>query len=345
MRLLILFVVLCLAGCAGPRVIETRPYKAPAGVVHEAGFLVPEGRGAPSLYLQSWLPAGQAPAALVLYVPANIEHGGLIGPVAEALAQAGYGVYAVDLRGLGRSARNGDFWFVRDHDEYVQDIAVAVAEMRARHPGMAVHGAGESLGAALLLRGDIAGLLRFDSLVLADTAFQPNPGLGVLPLPDFMARFLVWSGGQAGRIIPSAPSVPARFSINAVSCSAITRGELLHDPYVVKGWLPAKFITTLADTQSVLGSGLEQVRTPILAIHGGKDGVVPVKSSREIVRRVASTEKLLLVIPDGCHTTMIEEGTRGHVVRMLKEWLVRRGAVPGVSLPTGSVHNGASPTP
>lgn len=325
MRLALLLVLCaCLAGCASHRDIEPIPYKAPAGVAHAHEWLGGRSAG-PDLYLQSWLPAAGAPRALVLYVPANVEHGGLIAPLAESLARAGYGVYAADLRGLGRSIRDGDFHFVRDHDDYVQDIADTAAVVRARHPGLALHGAGESLGAALLLRADIQNTVRFDSLVLADTAFQPNPGLGVLPLPDFMARFMVWSGAQVGRAVPFMPSVPARFSINAVSCSKNTRGNLLRDPYVVKGWLPAAFITTLADTQRVLDGGLEKVTTPMMVIHGSKDGVIPVKSSREIIRRVASTDKLMFVIPDGCHATMIEEGTQPHVARMMGEWLGKRG--------------------
>lgn len=196
--------------------------------------------------------------------------------------------------------------------------------LRARYPGLAIHGAGESLGAAVLLRGEIKGTIAVDGLLLTDPAYRPNPR--VLHLPDFMARFLVWSGAKWGSVLPQLPTVPSNFSINAVACSKKTRGDLLRDPWVDHDWLPASYVTALYDTQRVLDKGLEKVHSPLLVMHGEKDGVVPVKSSREIVRRAVSTDKLLFVIPGACHAGMIEENSQPHVIRIMREWLDKRSA-------------------
>src|SRR5437870_1136507 len=62
------------------------------------------GRGGKRLFWQSWLPTGgQDPHAVVVISHGVAEHGGRYRYVVEKLLPEGFGVYAIDHRGHGRS--------------------------------------------------------------------------------------------------------------------------------------------------------------------------------------------------------------------------------------------------
>lgn len=316
--------LLCLAATllGGCTTLKPVPYKAPEGISYH-DEVEPDGQGL-ELYGRFWLPpSGQAPRALVLIVHGTAEHGGLYAPVAEALAGHGYGVYAVDLQGWGRSQGLGARGYVKSHDDYVGDVRSTLNDLRRQYPGVPVFGVGESLGGTVLLRGEVEGGLNFQGLILSDPGYKPNPGLGGLRGPGFLAGLALFAGGIFGDILPNWPTIPVDPALHVAICSPKTRERFLEDPDVAHNWLPAAYISTLHDSEVLLEKNLDDLTTPLLIIHGEKDGLIPLASSQEIIRRAHTRDKSLYVIPGGCHASLVEERSWPLALTRMTAWLDR----------------------
>ena len=109
------------------------------------------------LHLQAWLPAGPdhraspaEPAAVIALVHGYGDHGGRHTWFGEDMAARGYAVYAYDLRGHGQSS--GTRGQVERFDDYLDDTAVFLDEVRRRQPGKPVVLLGHSLGGLICAR-------------------------------------------------------------------------------------------------------------------------------------------------------------------------------------------------
>jgi len=99
--------------------------------------------GGLKIFVRSLRPAGQA-RGVVAIVPGFNSHSGYYGWVAEQFAAQGLAVYAVDLRGRGKS--DGERFYVQQFADYVSDAADLVKLAKAREPGLTVFLLGHSAG-------------------------------------------------------------------------------------------------------------------------------------------------------------------------------------------------------
>src|SRR3989338_2702184 len=112
------------------------------------------------LYEQAWLPDKEEKAAVVV-VHGYAEHSGRYGRVAGYLNQAGYAVYAFDLRGHGRS--EGRRAYAESFDEYLDDVGIFLGRVKSEEAKKPVFLLGHSLGGtiaalfAITRRPDIKG--------------------------------------------------------------------------------------------------------------------------------------------------------------------------------------------
>ena len=120
-----------------------------------------------------WLPEGDA-AAVVVVVHGFLEHSGRHADVAAELNRHGYAVYAVDLRGHGKS--EGDPVFVKSFLEHLRDVELFLAHVRAREPDRPVFLVGFSMG------GTIAASLAARGLASGAVLLTPAAPAGVLAL-------------------------------------------------------------------------------------------------------------------------------------------------------------------
>lgn len=107
-----------------------------------------KGRRNLRIYIQSWLP--ERVRASVVIVHGLGEHGGRYAHVAKALVDAGCAVYALDLRGHGRS--EGSRAMIDRFSHAVEDINQLVEKVRKRYSGKPQFLLGHSMGGALSLR-------------------------------------------------------------------------------------------------------------------------------------------------------------------------------------------------
>src|SRR6267378_5283888 len=95
-----------------------------------------EGVGGLKIFTRTWRPETK-PRAVVAIVPGFNAHSGQYGWVANQLVAGGFAVYALDLRGRGRS--EGERFYVEKFADYVSDVGTLVALAKTREPGLAVY--------------------------------------------------------------------------------------------------------------------------------------------------------------------------------------------------------------
>lgn len=159
----------------------------------------------------AWHAAERSDAPILLIAPALGTPAGVYRRLAEQFAAAGVHTGVLELRGVGRSpvrARRGVDWGYADLVD--GEIAHAIALLRERHPGSAIHALGHSLGGhALLLhqarRPDQA--LASLTLVASGTPYWRNyRGIGKL-----MVRLLGGAADISSRVCGYYPGDWLRF--------------------------------------------------------------------------------------------------------------------------------------
>src|SRR5689334_17975651 len=101
------------------------------------------GEGGLKIWLRSWRSEG-APRAAVVLVHGFNSHGGYYVWVAEQLLKQGLSVYALDLRGRGKS--DGERYYVAKFADYVSDVAAAVDLAKSREGNVPFFMLGHSAG-------------------------------------------------------------------------------------------------------------------------------------------------------------------------------------------------------
>ena len=111
-----------------------------ANTLREESFA---GGGGFQIFVRSWRPE-TAVSGVVVIVPGFNSHGGYYGWTAEQLMAKGLAVFALDLRGRGKS--DGERFYVDKFSDYTSDVASLLEIVREREPGLPVFLLGHSAG-------------------------------------------------------------------------------------------------------------------------------------------------------------------------------------------------------
>ncbi len=87
-----------------------------------------------TIFVRSWVPP--VPRAVLVICHGVNSHGGQYAWAGQQFAGAAFSVFALDLRGRGKSS--GLRYYVDDVADYVDDLAAVIALAKARHPGLPV---------------------------------------------------------------------------------------------------------------------------------------------------------------------------------------------------------------
>ena len=107
-----------------------------------------QGVGGLDLYYQSWHPEGKVRAILVI-VHGLGAHSDRFSNVIQHLIPKQYAVYALDLRGHGRSP--GQRGYINAWSEFREDLAAFLQLIQTQNPGCPIFLLGHSLGGMIVL--------------------------------------------------------------------------------------------------------------------------------------------------------------------------------------------------
>lgn len=270
-----------------------------------------EGAG-PDLHLETLAVGRGAPT--VIFMPGTNAYALLYAELLAALADRGFNVVGFDPRGHGLSqGRRGSYTI----PDLVEDMDRVVNHAR-RQFGDPVVVAGSSQGgitAFYFAAGPhpVAGALCHNAADLRDPR-----SLRLTRIPVGVSRRLAPLLRAVARLFPELPIPMAAYldlAKEPVSGLGSARDVLHRDPALV----PFVRLRTLASLSSApLPRPVEQIRVPILFLHGGDDTIFPEALIRDLHARVGGPSRLAFY-PGLPHYLIVD-----HVERILEDvvaWL------------------------
>jgi alpha-beta hydrolase superfamily lysophospholipase len=277
--------------------------------MHREGSLTaPDGL---TLHWQAWLPDGEGIAAVAL-VHGGAEHGGRYGRLVSHLVGRGHEVYALDLRGHGRSeGRRGSLGRFSD---YLGDLDALLALMSAQGAASSTFLIGYSLGGLVCATCALDHQHEVAGLIMAAPAL--GVGAGVSPL-----QFRI-----AGLLAAVAPRMPLfRLDPDSMMQDPAVRAAYRADPLVMHGRFDAGLIYQLVVAMRALPDRAGELTLPLLVMHGADDVTADPRRSRELVASAGSADRTLRLYERMRHDIFNEPGHE-QVCADVSSWLQSRVA-------------------
>ncbi|HYC55717.1 MAG TPA: alpha/beta hydrolase [Candidatus Binatia bacterium] len=257
--------------------------------------------GVPIVY-RVWTPQGPA-RALVVLVHGMGEHSGRYDHVGRFLADHGMVVWALDLRGHGRSG--GQLGTVERFEDFLDDLAAFHARAAAAHAGLPVVLLGHSMGGLVVTAYLMDRPLRPDFVILS--------GPALVPILD-----------------PGDKSIdPTRLSKDPQAWQAY-----LDDPLVLRERVQEGMLVALAYGLLQIVGRAAELDLPMLLIHGDDDRLCSAEGACDFLRASSITDLTEHIYAGGRHE-MFNEINRDEVMARMWAWLDAR--LPRPSVETASV--------
>jgi alpha-beta hydrolase superfamily lysophospholipase len=228
----------------------------------------------------------------------------------DALADAGFDVFALDMRGYGATPRDGTGWLTPDRA--VADVSGVLAWMQQRMP------------AAQRLPLYLFGLSR-GAMVAAMTAQQRPESLAGVVLLGFGFDPDVQSpptprGARPERLANTADAAASDFitrdAYTPATVSTFVRVALRADPVLVD-W---------RDDSQFNAFRPAQMQVPALLVHGANDPQAPMSIETKLFTRFGTPDRWWVILPGADHAAHLEKSSV-ELVRAIASF-ARRHEVP-----------------
>ena len=310
---MMLVMLLVLAGCASPQLLETGPANGIAEL-RDNHFTARDGE---RLAVSRW-PARQ-PTAVFVAVHGFNEYAETFRLPGPWFAEHGVSVIAYDQRGFGRTApsRRGRW---AGGDVMARDLVDFVAGVKAANPGLPVYVIGTSMGGAVTMHA------------AANHGLDANGVLLVAPA--------IWGWQSMNPILKSALWVTA----HTVPDSSATGSQLKIWPSDNIEWLRAysrdsynikqsRFDTLygLVSLMDEAAAAAPRLKLPVLYLYGEKDQVVPDAPTRKVIATLPQPSEVR-IYPEGYHM-LLHDNQRLKVYRDIMAWINSAPEAMPVSAP------------
>ncbi len=256
------------------------------------------------LFFRSWRPSGDSKGTIVI-VPGFNAHSGYYPWVADRFTSMRLAVYAIDLRGRGKS--EGDRFFVESFDDYVLDVDALMTLVKEKEGAKPVIMLGHSAG------GVVACLYTLDhpsELVgLISESFAHE-----LPAPDFVLS--VFKG--LGSIAPHFPLLHLKnekFSRDPEVVAAMNLDALIGNEKQ-----PTQTMAALVRADERLKEEFRLITTPVLILHGTADENTRSSGSQRFFDTVGSHDKTLKLYEGGYHD-LLNDIDKETVMTDIERWI------------------------
>ena len=240
--------------------------------------------------------------ANVVIVHGIAEHLHRYDYVVSKLNEAGYNVFRYDQRGHGRT--QGKKGYVKSLEILLEDLQDIINYAREKK-NLKVFVLGHSLGGGITniyasTIGDIDGYI--SSGAATDVMKQLNL-LKIIPY-----QLLRW----------------VRIKNNIAKDSLATIKEVeedyLNDPYVLKSYKIGVLGEVIMKGSKILKKNYDNIKMPVLIMHGKLDPTVPQEFSVNLYQKVASTDKELVIWEESLHE-IYNDLEKDKVINKTIEWL------------------------
>jgi acylglycerol lipase len=259
------------------------------------------------ILVRSWRPTAAPKAVLVICHGVN-SHSGQYLWAGEQFMERGLAVYALDLRGRGRS--DGERFYVESVDEYVADLAMVIRVAKQRHAGLPVYLLGHSAGGVVSCTYTLDNQAELAGLICESFAFQvfaPNVALAI-------------SKGVS-HLLPHAPVLHLKnedFSRDPAVVAALNA-----DPLTPNETQPSATVAALVRADERLDRAFPQITLPVLIMHGTADKATRPSGSQRFFDTAGSADKTLKLYEGHFHDLLADFG-KEQVVADIWTWIETR---------------------
>jgi acylglycerol lipase len=260
-----------------------------------------------NIFYRAWRP-DSAPRAVVVIVHGFNSHSGQYLWVADQLVANGLAVYALDLRGRGKS--DGERFYVEKFADYVSDVAAFVKLAKQREPGRPVFLLGHSAGGVVSCIYTLENQAELAGVVCESFAFE-------VPAPDFAIAALK----GLSHIAPYAHVLALKnedFSRDQAVVKAMNE-----DPLIAHETQPTKTVAEMARADERLKKEFPLITLPLFIIHGTMDKATKPSGSQLFYDTAGSKDKTLKFYEGHFHDLLNDLG-KDEVMSDIKAWIDAR---------------------
>lgn len=266
-----------------------------------------EGVGGLKIFTRSWQPEGN-PRGMVVIVHGFNSHSGQYFWVAEQFTKNGLAVYALDLRGRGRS--EGERYYVEKIEDYTDDVNTLVQQAKSENPDVPIFMLGHSAGGvtACIYTLDHPGEL--DGLICESFAYD-------LPVPHIVLSFL-----------KGLSYITPHTHVYALPNKDFSRDpkvvEEMDNDILIKGESqPAQTGKVMIDASKRLAEEFPNITLPVLILHGTDDKATNPKGSQQFYEQAGSTDKTLKLY-EGHYHDLLNDIDKELVMADIQSWIDER---------------------
>ena len=266
-----------------------------------------QGVGGLNIFTRSWQPYGK-PRGVVVIVHGFNSHSGQYLWAAEQFAANDLAVYALDLRGRGRS--EGERFYVEKIEDYTDDVETLVSQAKSDNPGLPIYLLGHSAGGVTACVYTLDHQTEIDGLICESFAYE-------LPVPDIALTFLK----GLSYITPHTHV----FSLNNKDFSrdaAVV--ESMNEDILIKGESqPAQTAKVLINAAHRLTEEFPNITLPVLILHGTEDKATKPSGSQHFYEQAGSTDKTLKLYEGHFHD-LLNDTDKEIVMADIQSWIDER---------------------
>lgn len=266
-----------------------------------------QGAGGLKIFFRSLRPQGKPRAVVVICHGVN-SHSGQYAWSAEQLAKAGYAVYALDLRGRGKS--EGERYYVENVADYVSDVAGTIKIAKSRDPGLPVFLLGHSAGGVVSSVYTLENQSELTGFICESFAFQvPAPGFALAAIKGL------------SHIAPRLPVLKLKNEDFSRDPKAV---EALNSDTLIMGEVqPAITVAALVRADERLREEFPRITLPVLIMHGTADKATVCEGSQFFYDTAGSKDKTLKLYKEHFHDLLNDVGKEG-VMADITGWIDKR---------------------
>lgn len=266
-----------------------------------------QGTGGVQIFVRSWAPASKPRGVVVICHGVN-SHSGQYLWVAEQLVTSGLAVYALDLRGRGKS--DGARFYVENIADYVSDVAATVQLAKSRDQGLPVFLLGHSAGGVVSCTYTLERQVELAGLICESFAFK-------VPAPDFALAIIK----LLSRIAPRLRVLKLKnkdFSRDPAVVQAMNS-----DPLIANEVQSTATVAALVRADERLEKEFPLIKIPVFVLHGTADKATVPSGSQFLYDTVGSTDKTLKLYEGHYHDLLNDIG-KETVIADISTWIGKR---------------------
>ena len=242
---------------------------------------------------------------MVVIVPGFNSHSAYYAWAAEQFVAAKLAVYALDLRGRGKS--DGERFFVESFDDYVTDVTTFAALAKSRERGVPTFMLGHSAGGVISCLYAIDHQTELTGLICESFAHQ-------LPAPDFALAVLK----GLSHVAPHAHVLHLKNETFSRDPQVVATMDA--DPLIAHETQPTQTVAAMVRADERLKKEFPRITLPVLILHGTRDEDAKASGSQFFYDTAGSTDKTLKLYEGHVHD-LLNDIDKELVMADIIEWI------------------------